>query len=76
MLGVQLLTSTIQFLCVSIFETLLHVTLRGRGEISADIFAGLFAVVPLVLQEFDNDSLYLHVQVLGLISNIWFTCVN
>ena len=35
------LTSTIQFLCISIPETLLHVTLKRRAEISADIFARL-----------------------------------
>ena len=39
MLGVQLLTSTIQSLCISIPETLLHVILKRRAEISADIFA-------------------------------------
>ena len=38
---VQLLTSTIQSLCISIPETLLHVTLKRRAEISADIFARL-----------------------------------
>ena len=38
---VQLLTSTIQSLCSSIPETLLHVTLKRRAEISADIFAHL-----------------------------------
>ena len=37
----QLLTSTIQSLCISILETLLHVTLKRRAEISADIFARL-----------------------------------
>ena len=35
------LTSTIQSLCISIPETLLHVTLKRRAEISADIFARL-----------------------------------
>ena len=39
--GVQLLKSTIQFLCVSILETLLHLTLNRRAEMSADIFARL-----------------------------------
>ena len=38
---VQLLTATIQFLCISIPETLLHVTMKRRAEISADIFARL-----------------------------------
>ena len=33
--------STIQSLCISIPETLLHVTLKRRAEISADIFARL-----------------------------------
>ena len=42
----QLLSSTIQFLCISIPETLLHVTFKRRAEISA--------VVPLVLQEFEK----------------------
>ena len=43
MCWVQLLTSRIQFLCTSIPETLLHVTLKRRpeAEISADIFARL-----------------------------------
>ena len=31
----------IQSLCISIPETLLHVTLKRRAEISADIFARL-----------------------------------
>ena len=35
------MTSTIQSLCISIPETLLHVTLKRRAEISADIFARL-----------------------------------
>ena len=38
---VQLLTSTIQSLCISIPENLLHVTQKRRAEISADIFARL-----------------------------------
>ena len=33
-MSVQLLASTIQFLCVSIRDTLLHVTLKRRAEIS------------------------------------------
>ena len=35
------MTFTIQSLCISIPETLLHVTLKRRAEISADIFARL-----------------------------------
>ena len=35
------MTSTIQSLCISMPETLLHVTLKRRAEISADIFARL-----------------------------------
>ena len=46
MCWVQLLTSTIQFLCISILETLLHVTMKRRAEISA------------VFQEFDNNTYY------------------
>ena len=38
---VQLLKSKFQVLCISIPGTLLHVTLKKRAEISADIFAGL-----------------------------------
>ena len=38
---VHLLASTIQFLCISVPKTLLHVTLKGRAEIPADIFARL-----------------------------------
>ena len=34
-------TSTIQCLCISISETLLHVTIRRQAEISTDIFARL-----------------------------------
>ena len=41
MCWVQLLTLTIQFLCISITKILLHVTLKRRAEISADIFARL-----------------------------------
>ena len=41
MCWVQLLTSTIQFLCVSITETLLHMTMKRQAEISADIVARL-----------------------------------
>ena len=41
MCSIQLLTSTFQVLCISIPETLLHVTLKRREEISADIFARL-----------------------------------
>ena len=41
MCWVQLLTYAIQFLCISIPETLLQVTLKRRAEISAYIFAGL-----------------------------------
>ena len=52
----QHLTSTIQFLCISsIPETLLHVTLKRRAEISADIFTCLLRYFPPVLQEFDNN---------------------
>ena len=35
------MTSTIQSLCISIPETWLHVALKRRAEISADIFARL-----------------------------------
>ena len=34
-------TSTIQSLCISILETLLHVTMKRRAEISVDIFVRL-----------------------------------
>ena len=54
----QHLTSTIQFLCISSTpETSLHVTLKRRAEISADIFARLLRYFPLVLQEFDESCL-------------------
>ena len=46
---VQLLTSTIQLLCINIPGTLLHVTLKRRAEISTDIFSPSFAVFPLLL---------------------------
>ena len=39
MCWVQLLTSTLQSLCISMPKILLHVTLKRRAEISADIFA-------------------------------------
>ena len=35
------MTATIQSLCISIPDTLLHMTLKRRAEISADIFARL-----------------------------------
>ena len=38
---------TIKFLCINIFETLLHATLERRAEISADIFARLLRYVSL-----------------------------
>ena len=38
---VQLFTSAIKFLCIGILETLLHVTLKRRAKISADIFTRL-----------------------------------
>ena len=41
MCWVQLMTSTIQFLCISISETWLQVTLKRREEILADLFARL-----------------------------------
>ena len=41
MFWVQLSTSKIQFLCISILQTLLHVTMERRAKISADIFARL-----------------------------------
>ena len=41
MCWVQLLTSAIQVLCIGIAETMLHVTLKRRAEISADTFARL-----------------------------------
>ena len=43
---VQLLISTIQFLFISIPETLLHMTLKRQVEISADIFAPLLQYFP------------------------------
>ena len=46
MCWVQLLSSTTQFLCISKPETSLHMTLKRRAEMSADIFArlcGIFA---------------------------------
>ena len=42
MCWVQRLKSKFQVLCISIPRTLLHVTLKKRAEISADIFARLF----------------------------------
>ena len=42
-----------RLLCVSIPETLLHLTLKRQADISADSFAQFFAVFSLVLQEFD-----------------------
>ena len=51
MCWVQLLTSRFQVLCISIPGTLLHVTLKKRAEISADIFTRRLLVV---LHEFDN----------------------
>ena len=39
MCWVQLLTSTISFLCTSIPETLLHVTPERLAEISSDMFS-------------------------------------
>ena len=38
---VQLMASTVQFLCIIILESLLHMTMKRRAEISADIFARL-----------------------------------
>ena len=35
------MTSAIQVLCISMPETSIHVTLKRRAEISADIFARL-----------------------------------
>ena len=58
MCWVQLLTSTIQFLSISIPENLLHVTMTRREEKSVDIFVCLFAVFQLALQEFDNKLQY------------------
>ena len=37
----QLLTSTIQFLCITILDSSLHVTMKRRAEISAHTFACL-----------------------------------
>ena len=39
------------FACINILENLLHVTLKRQAEISADIFARLFAVFQLFLHE-------------------------
>ena len=35
------LTTTVQFLCIGILETLLRLTLKRRAEILADIFGRL-----------------------------------
>ena len=55
MCWVQLLTSTTQFVCVSILQTLLHVTLKRQAEMSADILGDLLQYFSL-LQEFDNNG--------------------
>ena len=52
MCWVQPLTSTIQFLCISIPETLLHVIMKGRAGISADDFAGLLRYFILSYKNF------------------------
>ena len=47
---IQLLASTIQLLCISTHETLLHVTLKGKPEIFVDINVCLsFLVFPACL---------------------------
>ena len=57
---IRLLTSTIQFLCISIPEPLLHVTRKGRAEISADIFALLLPYFNLSCNnKFDNNRAHL-----------------
>ena len=52
MCWVQLLTSTIQFLCISISETLSHVTLKRRAEISSDTSARLLRYFRLSCKNF------------------------
>ena len=47
MFWVQLFTSAVKFLCISIPQTLLDVTLKRRAEISAVIFAHLLRYVRL-----------------------------
>ena len=47
-----------QFLCISTLETLLHVTLKRRAKVSADIFVHFFAVFQLVLKEFNDNGCY------------------
>ena len=58
----QLLTCTIQFLCIRIFETLLHVTLKRRAEILAETFAGLLQYFSLSYQNLTikhfNDNVH------------------
>ena len=54
MCSVQLLTSTIQLLCISILETLVHVTMKRQAEISADIFAHLLWYFSLSCKNLTN----------------------
>ena len=61
MCWVQLLTSTTQFLCISILETLLHVTLTRRTEISADIFAHLYRYLTLSYKNLTTTHFYPHI---------------
>ena len=48
----------IQSLCISIPETLLHVTLKRRAEISADIFARLLRYFFLSCKNLTIIALY------------------
>ena len=50
---------TIQFLRVSIPETLLHVTLKKTNRNIGLYFCSSSAVFPLVLKEFDNNYILL-----------------
>ena len=61
MCWVQLLTSAVQFLCISIPLNLLQVILKRRAEISADILFVFFSISAL-LQEFDNKMCYSDLQ--------------
>ena len=58
------MTSTIQSLCVSIPETLLHVTLKRRAEISADIFACLLRYFFLSCKNLTIMNMQVTIQVL------------
>ena len=55
MFWAQLLTSTIQLLCTSIPEALLHVTMKRRAEYLLK-YCSPFVVFGLILQQFHNSK--------------------